>query len=119
MSEAEVALKFALQVLEIGRSKRVEVNIDGAVLKLTVPAFEVKKLLASYGWTRSMAPSAADWRGTWAKDDRELQLSSKTGRGDVISAWGGKNLVAECKGGPLERSKSGKERVILQNAIGQ
>lgn len=48
-----------------------------------------------------------------------MTLSSRTHRGDVSLNWRERKVFAECKGGPAKKSNSGKERVTLQNAIGQ
>lgn len=63
ISEAEIALEFALHFLERDDSSSAEVNIDGAVLKLQKPIFPIANWLSERGWSRDTASGSSDWRG--------------------------------------------------------
>ena len=119
VSEAEVSLRFALRLLDGTRARRVAVNVDGAVLKLQSSSFPIAAFLSKRGWARVVASDSSDWRGKWTKQGREILLASGTGEGDVVLRDGKRRLVAECKGGPARKSRNGRERIGLQNAIGQ
>ncbi len=44
---------------------------------------------------------------------RTLRVHAHPGVGDVVASVGNKQIFAECKGGPLQRSSEGKERANL------
>jgi hypothetical protein len=121
MSEAEVSIRLALYLLrEQLTTSEVEVAIDGAQVQTggTVH-FELAKFLGSVGCSPR---GVASWQGHHSVSGCRagIRIHSTPGRGDVVAKLQtGQTLRAECKKGPLLRSKSSQEYPLLREAIGQ
>ncbi|QIN81177.1 hypothetical protein GBA65_22030 (plasmid) [Rubrobacter marinus] len=124
MPEAEVAARFAFWLLghpEGGRE--VEVAVDGAGVEVRGRTiFELRRFLKLHGWEMDPAGPPDRWRGTYRNaehPDSSLRVHSRPGVGDVVGTVGEKRVRAECKKGPLARSRSGSEIKLLREALAQ
>ena len=122
MPEAEVSLRLAFWLLATGLSDGpIEIAIDGAQVQVNdIVHFEIVKFLESMGWSRPANHSL--WQCTWshAKMPHRINIHSSPGKGDVVAPLRtGQMFRAECKKGPLEKSRSSVEYVRLREALGQ
>lgn len=122
MPEAEVALRVAMGLMERNfTTSTVEVAIDGAQIRTgNTVHFPIADFLAEAGW-QPVLPSAS-WQGFYRHAEHEavLRIHSSAGKGDVVAQLKyGRTLRAECKKGPLIRSKSSQEYPLVREALGQ
>ncbi len=120
MTEAEVSLRLALQLLRSGLSAAdVEVAIDGAQVQAAGRSiFQIQRFLAD---SRCYC-AATSWQGTYAVEGaaHRLRIHAHPGRGDVVAPLAtGRLLRAESKKGPLVRSRSSAEYPLMREAFGQ
>ncbi|MGE3372896.1 MAG: hypothetical protein AB7O37_05170 [Vicinamibacteria bacterium] len=99
----------------------MEVAIDGSQIQTSGTVhFELGQYLRAAGWTNT-APSDS-WQGTYyrAAVPGQIRIHSNPGKGDVVTRLAsGKILRAECKKGPLHRTKGSREYALLREALGQ
>ncbi len=119
MPEAEVALRLAFWLLSLPDAElSSKVAIDG----MQARHFPVRAFLKGERW-RLIEPGgrggSSTYQGTYQKGTRKLKVHAEPGVGDVVVSVGEARILAECKGGPLSRSKEGKERTNLVAAVGQ
>lgn len=121
MAEAEVALRLAFHVLALpGASRSVTVCLDDQhVASGGNIVFPIAAFLSSEGWQQASQSGKRIWQGTYKKGSAELQLIPDSRGGDVIANIGSMKLRAECKKGPLERTKGNPENKLVHEAIGQ
>jgi len=122
MAEAEVSLRLAFWLAHRGLARgRIKVAIDGAQVRTgTKVHFDLVGFLAAAGWTRETCSDT--WQGNYKRVGLPvvLQVHSTPGRGDVVTELtSGHTLRAECKKGPLIRSKSSQEYPLVREALGQ
>jgi hypothetical protein len=122
MPEAEVSLRLAFWLLHRNVAKGlIEVAIDGAQVQvLDTVHFDLAGFMGRCGWVKRGAGSA--WQCEWFNSAKSstIRIHSSPGRGDVVARLSsGHTLRAECKKGPLERSKSSQEYPLLREALGQ
>jgi len=122
MSEPEVSLRLAINLIASGKTKSdVTVSIDGAHVKMGDKVhFEMVPFLASIGWRTNDLGSR--WQAVYRSEEHKasIRIHSQSGQGDVLANLeDGTTFFAEAKGGPLERSRSSDEYPILREAIGQ
>lgn len=122
MPEAEVSLRLAFWLAERGLVReRIQVAIDGAQLRTGETAhFDLVGFLGAAGWVKR-EPSE-EWQGSYMREDLPvlLQVHSSPGKGDVVATLvSGKTLRAECKKGPVSRSRSSQEYPLIREALGQ
>ena len=82
--------------------------------------FAIADFLCECEWLKSVSDGV--WQGSYAhvKHRSKLVIHSIPGRGDVVAELiNGRTLRAECKKGPLQRSKSSSEYPLLREALGQ
>jgi len=121
MPEAEVSLRLALWLIGRGLAKkRVEVALDGAQIQTgSTQHFDPRRFLSSVGWSPD---DSKNWRTVYRPPagEAEIRVHSNPGRGDVVAALeSGQTLRAECKKGPLSRSRSSQEYPLIREALGQ
>jgi uracil-DNA glycosylase len=122
MSEAEVSLRVAFYLLERDLVQSdVEIAIDGAQIKTggTIH-FAIGEFLAQHGCL-SVSPNTM-WQGSYSWKDYpfSIKIHSNPGKGDVVARLrSGHTLHVESKKGPLMRSISSQEYLLLREAIGQ
>ncbi len=122
MPEAEVSLRLATWLIDQGfADATVEVAIDGAQVQvLETVHFDLAGFMEHGGWSKQAAGAA--WQSDWVHPGRSvgIRIHSNPGRGDVVAALkSGHTFRAECKKGPLERSKSSQEYPLVREALGQ
>ena len=124
MPEAEVAARLAFWLLghpEGGGG--VEVAVDGAQVKVGGQTiFALRRFLELQGWEGDPAGPVDRWQGIYrnaAYPGRILAVHSRPAEGDVVGAIGDRWVRAECKKGPLMRSRSGSEIRLLREALAQ
>ncbi len=122
MSEAEVSLRLAFWLADRGfATERIDVAIDGAQIRTgDTMHFDLAGFLSESGWKKQR--SSDGWRGSYTRGDLRvvLQVHSNPGKGDVVARLAsGKTLRAECKKGPLSRSRSSQEYPLIREALGQ
>jgi hypothetical protein len=122
MPEAEVSLRLAFWLLRHRLVKEVvEVAIDGAQVKvLDTVHFDLTAFMATCGWGKgaSDGPWQCEWRNP--TESSVIRIHSNPGRGDVVARLAsGQTLRAECKKGPMDRSKSSAEYPLLREGLGQ
>lgn len=117
-----MSLRLAFWLAEGGLvSERVDVAIDGAQVQTRATVhFDLPGFLSNAGWAEE-DPSGG-WQGTYRRPGLPvvLNIHSSPGKGDVVAklALGG-TLRAECKKGPLSRSRSSQEYPLIREALGQ
>lgn len=116
MSEAEVALKLANYMLR-NFELAVEgyVSIDGAAAR----QFDIYAHLMATGWLQTEQRGKNSWSGIFQRDMQTLRVHTRPGEADVMIPLGERRLVAECKKGPLIKSRNGVERRLFSEAVGQ
>jgi hypothetical protein len=121
MPEAEVSLRLAFWLARHLTDKTISVAIDGAQIRTgSTVHFDIARFLALAHWTS--AESTDSWRGAYRKSgvSSTLEVHSRPGTGDVVTELNsGPTLRAECKKGPLSRSKSSREYPLIREALGQ
>jgi hypothetical protein len=122
MAEAEVSLRLAEWLLRNAIADGViEIAIDGAQLQTGgVVHFDLSGYLAKCGWNK--IDDTAPWQCTYqiGQGPGRVRIHSNPGKGDVVARLrSGKTFRAECKKGPLVRSKSSQEYPLLREALGQ
>ena len=121
MPESEVALRLAFHLLALpGSSGVAEVALDGAQVAVQgARVFPLPEFLRDQGWKQVAQDGKNDWQGTYEKEELTLRIHSRSGKGDVICALGGKVVRAECKKGPLVKKAGSQEYPRLREALGQ
>lgn len=122
MPEAEVSLRLAVWLIDQGLADAtVEVAIDGAQVQvLDIVHFGLPEFMEQEGWSQLTAGTA--WQCHWRHPGKrvDIRIHSSPGRGDVVAKLkSGHTFRAECKKGPLARSKSSQEYPLLREALGQ
>jgi hypothetical protein len=122
MPEAEVSLRLAFWLLERNIAfELVEVAIDGAQVKtVDTVHFDLPGFMRQCGWAKR--PVGDAWQCDWTNSAKSatVRIHSNPGCGDVVAKLtSGHSLRAECKKGPLVRSKSSQEYPLLREALGQ
>lgn len=122
MPEAEVSLRLAFHLIEHRlTTANVYVAIDGAQIRTTNTVhFAIAEFLREFQWQKSAMDEL--WQGTYAHRDHrhKIVIHSNPGCGDVVAQLiDGHTLRAECKKGPLARSKSSQEYPLFREALGQ
>ena len=98
-----------------------EVGIDGAVIEMKGrnPFFDIASFLAARDWSLSAQKGTRPWHGAYTRNDQALHISSTSGAADVVLQLGNRRMVAECKGGPLEKRHGSPEYRILRQYSGR
>jgi hypothetical protein len=122
MPEPEVSLRLAINLIESGHTdQEVVVSLDGAHLKTgSTVHFDLVEFLAALGWHR--AEGESKWQTKYRRNQQEpsIRINSQSGCGDVVASLkNGRTFLAECKKGPLARSKSSEEYPLMREALGQ
>jgi hypothetical protein len=122
MPEAEVSLRLAFWLAESGLAfADVKVAIDGAQVQTkTTVHFDLLDFMLAAGWAKHEAEGA--WQGSYHRTDLPVGITvhSNPGKGDVVAQLAsGRILRAECKKGPLTRSRSSQEYPLIREALGQ
>jgi hypothetical protein len=127
MPEAEVTLALAFWLLDHAGSKsHADIAIDGAHVQVVAHSaegravkersvFPIQDYLQTNGVTKK---PERGWRGEYVRRNCTFRIKSVPGY-DVQVVVDGKRIAAECKGGPLTRTKGKSERAILEKAIGK
>ena len=82
--------------------------------------FDLAGFMGQEGWSKQAAGTA--WQCHWLHPVKRvgIRIHSSPGRGDVVANLkSGHIFRAECKKGPLARSKSSQEYPLLREALGQ
>ena len=128
MPEAEVTLRFAFWLLgRCGAGGHADIAIDGAHVKIRGhhaagrwiedrKIFPIEQFLMECQWVPDLI--GRDWRGTYSRNGQTIAIRSVQGF-DIEIVSCGKQIKAECKGGPLRNSKGKSATSILAQAIGQ
>lgn len=114
--EASVMLAFAIHLLAQG-ARAVEVHPDGMHAK----THDIPATLRSCGFRPELGQSATR-AARYIRRGRRITISMRSGVGDVVAALGGRNVVAECKGGIVNTQHPGQRsrlRKGLCEAVGQ
>ena len=122
MPEAEVSLRLAFFLIDKKiTASDVEIAIDGAQIKTGNKIhFKILDFLKSQGWEKRTNHNR--WQDTYKnfKYEYKIIIHSSPGHGDVVSRLIYGNIFrAECKKGPLKRSKSSPEYPLAREALGQ
>jgi hypothetical protein len=122
MPEAEVSIRLASWLIDKAFIEScVDVAIDGAQVRLKDKIhFDLRGFLRGYGWIGD--GEASVWQCGYRRGGGSVQLRvhSNPGKGDVIARLrSGGIFRAECKKGPLSRSRSSQEYPLLREALGQ
>jgi hypothetical protein len=122
MPEAEVSLRLAFWLVTQGRAAGpVDVAIDGAQVQVGGRThFDLASFMSEHGYVK--VGGGSRWQGEWCQPapPASIRIHSNPGRGDVVvRLTTGRLLRAECKKGPLARSKSSQEYRLLREALGQ
>jgi hypothetical protein len=128
MPEAEVALRLAFWLLDRSDQKaHADIAIDGAHVRIATYqqaghrieeriVFDIRSFLAA---NRCHPESLKDqWRGSYSRNGQSLTIKSICGF-DVQVSCDGKDIKAECKGGPLKSVKGRGAATSFASAIGQ
>ena len=123
LPEAEVSLRLAFYLIEKGlAASDVDVAIDGAQVRTSRTIhFAIVEFLRENGW-RKKEGAKHTWQGIYYHNSHKhkIQIHSIPGQGDVVTKLAtGRTFRAECKKGPLVRSKSSQEFPLLREALGQ
>ena len=123
MPEAEVSLRLAFYLIKKGlAASDVDVAIDGAQVKTSRTIhFAIAEFLRGNGWRKKKGAEDI-WQGVYFHNSHKhkIRIHSMPGKGDVVTKLEtGRTLRAECKKGPLVRSKSSQEYPLLREALGQ
>ncbi|MBF0195877.1 MAG: hypothetical protein HQL71_15060 [Magnetococcales bacterium] len=121
MPEAEVALRLAFFLLDHHEvDGTVKVAIDGASVSRTVPIFQIECFMKIHKWEEFGAKNGLnDWQREYKRGKQRLEIHSNSGEGDVVAKINGYRIRAECKKGPLQKTKGNPEYPLLREAIGQ
>jgi hypothetical protein len=121
MPEAEVSLRLAFYLISNKLSTEVSVSIDGAMVRTkTNIHFQILDFLSSNGWKAMAIEKSFQGRYSHPEFSAKLEINSNPGKGDVVATLlNGKKFRAECKKGPMVKSKSSVEYKLLHEAIGQ
>jgi hypothetical protein len=128
MPEAEVTLRLAFWLLDRADQKsHADIAIDGAHVRIAPyqqagrwieerTVFDIRSFLA----TNECHPENLkhEWRGSYSRKGHSLTIKAICGF-DVQVRCDGRDIKAECKGGPLQRVKGRNPAAILASAIGQ
>jgi hypothetical protein len=128
MPEAEVTLRFAFWLLDRGdHQSHADIAIDGAHCRIAAhyqagrqiedrTVFDIRAFL----YENECHPESLkdEWRGSYSRKGQTLTIKSVCGF-DVQVSCDGKNIKAECKGGPLQPVKGRSAAARLAEAIGQ
>lgn len=128
MPEAEVALRLAFWLLDRAELKsHADIAVDGAHVRIAAHqqsgqgvkernVFNIESFLAANECNPKELKDK--WRGSYSRGDQSLTIKSAPGF-DVQVRCGGKDIKAECKGGPLQPVKGRGAAAKLTSAIGQ
>lgn len=121
MSEAEVAIRFALHLLTRSDTlSPVTICLDRHhVLSNRQVVFPVREFLSEHGWNQVEQIGKYPWLGIYQSGDRRLIVSPDSTGGDVVATVGQRSLRVECKKGRLHRTKGNPENRLIHEAIGQ
>jgi hypothetical protein len=128
MPEAEVALRLAFWLLDRADEKaHADIAVDGAHVLIKAhkqagrqveerTVFDIQSFLIE---NDCHAQNPKDnWRGSYIRKGRTFNIKSAQGF-DVKVTCDGKDIKAECKGGPMQPVKGRSPAMILVSAIGQ
>ncbi len=126
--EAEVTLRLAFWLLDrADLQAHADIAIDGAHVRIAAhrqagrqieerTIFDIRNFLSD---NECYPENLKDeWRGSYSRKGRSLTIKSVHGF-DVQVRCGGKDITAECKGGPLQPVKGRGAAAKLASAIGQ
>jgi hypothetical protein len=121
MAEAEVSLRLAFHLMQLeGQEDSVSVAIDGAQVRVgRSQIFPIGQFLREHGWSQLEQEGKNPWQGRYESESHQLRVHSRSGEGDVVTRVGGKQVRAECKGGPLIKKPGSREYPKLRQALGQ
>ena len=122
MAEAEVSVRLASWLISQGLVEGcVDIAIDGAQVRVRDEMhFDLPAFLKGCGWIGDSNSSAWQCGYRRAGGSIQLRVHSNPGKGDVVARLrSGAMFRAECKKGPLLRSRSSQEYPLLREAIGQ
>ncbi len=126
--EAEVTLRLAFWLLDRADLKsHADIAIDGAHVRIKAHrqagrrigernVFDIRDFLTDNEWHPENLKD--EWRGSYSRKGQSLTIKSVHGF-DIQVRCGGKDIRAECKGGPLESVKGRGAAAKLASAIGQ
>jgi hypothetical protein len=128
MPEAEVTLRLAFWLLDRSDQKsHADIAIDGAHVRIAPyqqagrwieerTVFDIRSFLTA----NECHPENLkhEWRGSYNRKGQSLSIKAVCGF-DVQVRCDGKEIRAECKGGPLQPVKGRSPTAILASAIGQ
>lgn len=122
MTEAAVMLAVAQHLLGLqtagGRPGEVSLHPDGEHAK----QFDIVGCLATLGFRRIEPKGNTLYGGVYRRGADEITVFPKSGLGDVVATVGGRQVVAECKGGTINSRHGGvlsRTRSGLSELIGQ
>ena len=128
MPEAEVTLRLAFWLLDrAGRKSHADIAIDGAAVRIAAyeqagrrikerTVFDIRSFLAANEYHPENLKH--EWRGSYSRKGQSLTIKAVRGF-DVQVRGDGKDMKAECKGGPLQPVKGRRPAAILARAIWQ
>lgn len=121
MTEAEVSLRLATYILQLpGASNSVDVALDDQHrISAGKIIFPIAEFLIAEGWTLTKPQGKQPWQGVYERGDHSILLTPESRGGDVVATIGGRRLRAECKKGPLVKTKGNPQNKLIHEAIGQ
>jgi hypothetical protein len=122
MAEAEVSVRLASWLIDQGFVEGcVDIAIDGAQVQVKREIhFDLTTFLKGCGWIGDSNSSVWQCGYRRAGGSIQLRVHSNPGKGDVVARLrSGAVFRAECKKGPLSRSRISQEYPLLREALGQ
>jgi len=122
MTEAEVSLRLASWLVSQDLVDGVvDVAIDGAQVRTgTAVHFDLSRFLLKCGWAKAAETLGWQCEYSSAALNGRIRVHSNPGCGDVVARLrSGRTFRAECKKGPLGKTKSSPEYRLIREALGQ
>jgi hypothetical protein len=105
LSEGAVAMAFAMHLLRTTVTRRVEVHPDGQHSK----NFDFRVWLSASGYVFVEPSGKTSYGGIYRHaDGREIEITPKSGLGDIVAQVGNSRIIAEAKGGVVNTKHAGQ-----------
>jgi len=121
MSEAEVSLRLATYILQLpGASNSIDVALDDQHYQSAGKViFPIAEFLIAEGWTLTKQQGKQPWQGVYERGEHDILLTPESRGGDVVATIGSRRIRAECKKGPLVKTRGNPQNKLIHEAIGQ